>query len=81
MGSNIYLEREKPKYRTGFGVSLAMSVLSIVMAYILRLECKRQNEKKDKLMREKSEEEIRAEYTEQELLDMGDRSPFFRYTL
>lgn len=81
MGSNIYLAREAPKYRTGFSVSLAMSLLSIIMAYVLRMECKRQNAKKDRLLREKTEDEIRAGYTDQELLDMGDKSPFFRYTL
>jgi hypothetical protein len=26
-------------------------------------------------------EEIRAKYTEQELMDMGDKSPLFKYTL
>jgi hypothetical protein len=28
-----------------------------------------------------SEEEIRVQYTEGELLDLGDHSPFYRYTL
>jgi hypothetical protein len=27
------------------------------------------------------EEAIRAKYTEQELLDLGDLSPFYRYTI
>jgi hypothetical protein len=81
MGSNIYLAREAPKYHTGFGVSLAMCCVSIVSAIVLRTGVQRENKKKLKLLAEKTEEEIKAQYTEQELLDMGDRSPFFKYTL
>ncbi|CAH0058004.1 unnamed protein product [Clonostachys solani] len=35
------------------------------------------NRKRDEM----SEDEIRAKYTEQELLDLGDRSPLYRYVL
>ncbi len=28
-----------------------------------------------------SEEEIRVKYSEQELLDMGDKSPLYRYVI
>ncbi|KAF2186307.1 MFS general substrate transporter [Zopfia rhizophila CBS 207.26] len=81
MGSNIYLEREKPKYRTGFGMSLTMSCLSIVMTFVLRWGYGRSNAKRERLLREEGEKNIKSRYTEQELLDLGDRNPFFRYTL
>ncbi|OAL73143.1 hypothetical protein A7D00_2916 [Trichophyton violaceum] len=80
-GSNIYLVKEKPKYPTGFGVSLAICGIAIITAIFLRVEFKRVNRQRDKLIAEQGEENIRARYTEKELLDMGDLSPFFRYTL
>jgi len=81
VGSNIYLAAEKPKYPTGFGVSLAICCAAIIMAGILRVVCKRENERRRKMIEEEGEEAIRARYSEQELLDLGDRSPFFIYTL
>ncbi|KIV81005.1 hypothetical protein PV11_08459 [Exophiala sideris] len=75
IGSNIYLTREAPHYWTGYGVSLTCSALAIICTFILRWAYKRENEKRDQM----SEEEIRAKYSEQELLEMGDKSPLYRY--
>ncbi|KAL1954411.1 hypothetical protein VTO42DRAFT_1181 [Malbranchea cinnamomea] len=80
-GSNIYLARQAPKYPVGFGVSLAISVIAVIVAYILRISYRRINVERDRLLAEEGEATIRAKYTEQELLDMGDLSPFFRYTM
>ncbi|KAK3071716.1 hypothetical protein LTR53_008145 [Teratosphaeriaceae sp. CCFEE 6253] len=80
-GSNIYLAAEKPRYQTGFGVCLAICILAIMMAFTLRIIYGRENAKKRKLIEEEGEDAIRARYSEQELLDLGDRSPFFIYTL
>jgi len=80
-GSNIYYAKQEPKYQTGFGVSLAICACGIIVAYILRLAYARENRRRDELVAREGEEGIRAKYTEQELLDLGDRSPFFRYTL
>lgn len=80
-GSNIFLAAQKPRYPTGFGTALGVCVCAIIMAYVLRIAFKKENEKKDRLMAEKTDAEIRAMYTDQQLLDMGDKSPFFRYTL
>ncbi|ORX93929.1 major facilitator superfamily domain-containing protein [Clohesyomyces aquaticus] len=81
MGSNIYLAREAPKYRTGFGVSLVMACLAIIATLVLRWGYTRENNRRAKEMSEHTDEEIKARYTDQEMLDLGDRSPFFRYTL
>lgn len=81
MGSNIYLSREAPKYRTGFGCSLAMCIAAIAMTFVLRWAYTRENAKKDALLRDHTEAEIRARYSEKELIDLGDKNPFFRYTL
>jgi hypothetical protein len=51
------------------------------MAYVLRLAYQHVNEKRDNVLRELGEDGLRAKYTDAELLEMGDRSPFFRYTL
>ncbi|CAI4214375.1 unnamed protein product [Parascedosporium putredinis] len=81
MGSNIYLSREAPVYHTGYGVSLTMLGVGILAAIALRISYARENKLRDELLAEIGEEGVRARYTEQELLDLGDKSPFFRYTL
>ena len=81
MGSNIYLASEAPKYPTGFGVSLAMLCLAILSAIVLRLAFAKENKRREDLLAELGDEGIRARYSEQDLLDLGDRSPFYRYTL
>lgn len=77
IGSNIYLKREAPRYWTGYGVSFAILVLAITSAIILRVLLGRINKKRDLM----SEEEVRQKYTDEQLADLGDQSPFFRYTL
>lgn len=81
MGSNIYFAREAPKYTTGFAASLAMCCSAIIMTFVLRWAYAKENRKRDQLIAEHGEEAIRARYTEDELLMLGDKSPFFRYTL
>ncbi|KAF1837695.1 MFS general substrate transporter [Decorospora gaudefroyi] len=81
MGSNIYLGREAPKYTTGFSASLAMCCAAIAMTFVLRWAYSRENRLRDEMVAELGEEEIRRRYGEAELLLMGDKSPFFRYTL
>jgi hypothetical protein len=77
IGSNIYLGKQAPHYWTGYGFSLGIIILALSAAIVLRLVLHRLNKQRDQM----SPEEIRTKYTEQELLDMGDYSPLFRYTL
>jgi hypothetical protein len=77
VGSYMYLESEKPKYYTGFGLSLAFGATGFIVSFLLEMSYKWGNTKKAKL----SEDEVRARYTDDELLRMGDKSPLFRYTL
>lgn len=81
IGSNIFLAREAPDYPTGFGTCLAILVMSTTATIIIRIMLKRENARRDAFMEGKTEEEIRAQYTEEELMALGDRSPFYRYTL
>jgi len=81
MGSNIYISREAPKYTTGFSASLAMCFAAIIMTIVLRWAYARENKRKDAMIAEQGEAAIKAKYSDDELMQMGDKSPFFRYTL
>jgi hypothetical protein len=77
IGSNIYLANQAPKYPLGYGLSLGVIVLAIVSAVILRVALARINKKRDEM----DVDAIMEKYSEVELMDMGDASPLFRYTL
>ncbi|KAL2834742.1 major facilitator superfamily domain-containing protein [Aspergillus pseudoustus] len=76
LGSFMYLEREKPKYYTGFGISLALGGTGIIVAGFLEWSYKIANRRKAAIA-----DEARVRYTEEELFDMGDRSPLFVHVL
>ena len=80
-GSNIFLAKQAPRYPAGFGTGLGMCFIAVCMAYFLRRAFAAENAKKERFMEGKTDAEVRAMYTDQELLDLGDKSPFFRYTL
>jgi hypothetical protein len=76
VGSFMYLDSEKPAYYTGFGLSIAFGVTGLLTALGLEMSYVWGNKKKAKM----TEHEIRATWTEDQLLRMGDKSPLFRYT-
>lgn len=75
--SYIYKASEAPGYPTGFGTSLAFASAGIVAVIGLDLTYHRINKRRDMV----SKEEVQEQYTAEELIEMGDRSPLFRYTL
>ena len=77
VGTNIYLARESPYYWTGYGTSLAVIALSLSATIFLRFKFKQLNSQRDAM----SLDEIYQRYTEEELQEMGDESPLFRYTI
>ncbi|KAH6974271.1 major facilitator superfamily domain-containing protein [Ilyonectria sp. MPI-CAGE-AT-0026] len=77
VGSNIFLANQAPHYWLGYGFSLAIIVCGIFATLILRFAIKRINERRDQI----PEAETLAKYTEDELMDMGDKSPLCRYVL
>ncbi|KAF9895109.1 hypothetical protein FE257_000011 [Aspergillus nanangensis] len=77
IGSYMYVESEKPAYYTGFGLSLALGAVSMILAVLLEFSYMYGNKKKGQI----SEQEVSEKYTEQQLLEMGDKSPLFKYTL
>lgn len=76
-GSNIFLARQAPKYALGYGMSLALVITAIVACLVMRSVLLHINKKRDQM----PEEEVRAKYTEEQLLEMGDESPLFRYVI
>lgn len=80
-GSNIFLAAQAPRYPAGYGTCLGICCAGVVAAFILRHAYAKENKRRDAFMVGKTDEDVRGLYTTQELLDLGDRSPFFRYTL
>lgn len=78
VGSNIYLEKQRPHYYLGFGFGLGISLAAIGATVVLKFEYERLNREKEAMG---TEEEIRARFSEEDLLKMGDRSPLFRYVV
>lgn len=64
------------KYWTGYGLTIAFGVTSMIIAFVLELSYVWGNDKRDKI----PEDQVRALYSEDELLRMGSISPLFRYT-
>lgn len=77
VGSFIYLDREAPKYPTGFGSSFGFAAAGALASLILEFRFFYVNKRNAKLTRE----EIHEKYTDEELQLMGDRSPLFEYVL
>ncbi|KAL7418629.1 hypothetical protein Q5752_007087 [Cryptotrichosporon argae] len=76
VGSNIYLASEAPGYPLGFGLSLGFLGLGcIVVPIIYWYLLGRINAARDAM----SHDEIYEKYTIDELQDMGDLSPLYRY--
>ncbi|KAF5534158.1 tartrate transporter [Fusarium phyllophilum] len=76
-GSYIYIDKEKPKYTTGYGASLGFAVAGILAAVTLETALVMINKKRSKI----SEAEVRSKYTEEELEIMGEKSPLYQYKL
>ncbi|EEP79461.1 conserved hypothetical protein [Uncinocarpus reesii 1704] len=73
MASNFYRPGDAPKYYTGHGLQLAFVTTGIISVLILRFSYQRINKKRDL--------EGTGDLSEQQLADMGDKSPGFRYSL
>ena len=78
IGSNIFLERQKPTYSIGYDIEITFMVLGIVIALTQVFTLKRANGIKAEQVKKAEEEgrDLDAEYK-----DLGDKNPTFRYTL
>lgn len=77
VGSFIFRDDEKPRYPTGWGSCLGFVVAGVLSATLLELCYFTINKRRAR----KSEDEVRAEYTDEKLESMGNNSPLFRYSL
>lgn len=77
IGSNIFLQAQAPKYWLGYGFCLGILLAGIVATLLLRWAYGSLNKKRDQM----SEAEVREQYSEEELLAMGDKSPLYRYVV
>ena len=77
VGSNIFVAWQSPRYWAGYGTCLFTALTGMTMAFFLRKTYEKINAERDLI----TEEQIKEMYTEAQLLDMGDKSPYFRYTL
>ncbi|KXJ94864.1 major facilitator superfamily domain-containing protein [Microdochium bolleyi] len=77
VSANIFLQNESPTYRTGYGTALGMTWIGILAATALVVGLLLENK-----ARSRGERDHRLEdRTEEELQNMGDWHPSFRFTL
>lgn len=77
IGSYIYQADEKPRYPTGYSTSLAFAATGIVACLALEFCLWSANKTKDRA----SMSEIEGRYNEDQLREMEERSPLFKYRL
>lgn len=76
IGSNIFLIEESPRYPTGYGTALAMTWMGTIAATIMFFVMRHENKK-----REAGERDERLALPEEDVRNMGDWHPSFRFTL
>lgn len=77
VGTNIFLDKEAPRYATGYGTSLGFICLGLLTAGVLEVFLEAANKRKQQL----SEDEVTREFNDEQLDKMGDKSPLFVYML
>lgn len=75
VASVVFITREAPEYPTGFGTAVGFLAMTIVMATIFYVGLIWENKKRDR-----GERDYRYEEGEEELNNMGDDHPRFRFS-
>lgn len=73
MASNFYREKDEPEYTLGHALELGFVCAGLIAAVVLRIAYKKINKKRL--------EDGTASLTPEEMSNMGDKSPAFRYSL
>ncbi|KEZ46290.1 hypothetical protein SAPIO_CDS1211 [Scedosporium apiospermum] len=82
IGSNIYLAREKPHYRLGYGISIGFIGLGIIAAGTMLFILSAINKKRERYVAENGGPDgVVEKHGDVALTEMGDKSPLFKYTL
>jgi len=76
IGTNVFRAQDSPFYYLGFGVSLGIIFMAFCGALTMRIALARTNKKRDLI----PAEEIAA-ISHEQMHDMGDKAPTFRYIL
>ncbi|BFZ59457.1 hypothetical protein YB2330_000467 [Saitoella coloradoensis] len=79
ISSNIFYAKDAPDYRPALLIALGLSALALVNASLYWFCLLQAN--KNKLKQQREIAEGRLSFTEKELADMGDRNPYFMYTI
>lgn len=82
IGSNIYLAAEKPRYTTGYGISIGFISLAIIATGVMLVILSSINKKRGRYIEENGGPDgVVDKHGDVALTEMGDKSPLFRYTL
>jgi hypothetical protein len=73
MASNFYRAQDKPEYVLGHGLELGFVGAGLIAVLVLRFRYQSINKKRDR--------DGLGILTEEELSELGDRAPTFRYVL
>ncbi|KAI8671726.1 MFS domain-containing protein [Fusarium keratoplasticum] len=76
IGANIFLVKESPTYKTGYGTALGMMWMGTLAATLMFGFMWRENRKRDA-----GDRDDRLSLPEEDLRNMGDWHPSFRFTL
>lgn len=77
----IYRSQDSPRFILGHGLELMFVGIGFIFLPIVVLIYKRINAQRDAAERLATERGEKMQYSEQELRELGDRAPDFRYTL
>ncbi|GFZ49961.1 hypothetical protein JCM24511_07364 [Saitozyma sp. JCM 24511] len=72
-GNNVYLTQQAPNYQLGYGLGMAVCSSGIVVTGVLVLILRRDNAKKEQMDFDN--------HTPEQLEEMGDKAPTYRYIL
>ncbi|KAL2214295.1 MFS general substrate transporter [Sarocladium strictum] len=82
IGSNIYLAHEKPRYTTGYGISIGFISLAIIATIIMAILLNSTNKKRERYVADNGGPDgVVDKHGDVALSEMGNKSPLFRYTL
>ncbi|KAL4895722.1 major facilitator superfamily domain-containing protein [Aspergillus ambiguus] len=76
MSSNFYREQDSPRFILGHSLELGFAVASLIAAVLLRILYTRINRRREEQMAQDP-----VTFTSEEMDEMGDRCPHFRYML
>lgn len=77
VGSNIFIVTHAPRFFLGYGMGTALCFVAVSGTILLRTVYARRNKLRERM----DVVAVRQQYSEEELLKLGDRSPLYRYVL